>query len=186
MLDGEDPLVEAPPQRTLLGNLGRGLAVTVVLGSFLVWIYAYSGAARRDAPDLISDGAFARTAEAICAEAQADIDAMPGALDAVDGPDRARQIRATNVRYEAMLDELDELTPSLSASARDTEIATGWLADWRVIVSDRYDYADRIEVDDQAQFYLSNLGVSERLDRRLTRLATTNLMPSCGAPTDVG
>ncbi|MEM8923690.1 MAG: hypothetical protein AAGD35_09295 [Actinomycetota bacterium] len=177
---------DVPPPRTLLGNIGRGLAVLVVLSSFLIWIYAYSGAAERDAPDLISDGAFARRAEVLCAEALADIDEMPDALDAVDGPDRAGQIRANTARFETMLDEITEAVPTLASSARDTEIATGWLSDWRVIIGDRYDYAERIAVDDQAQFYITDTGVNERLDRRITRLANRNLMPSCVAPTDVG
>ncbi|MEL7156090.1 MAG: hypothetical protein AAFN30_05765 [Actinomycetota bacterium] len=183
--DTDDDLEEAnrPRPRTLVGNIGRGLAITVVAGSFLVWIYAYSGAADRDAPDLLADATFGQRAEAVCAAAAVDIEAMPNALDAVDGPDRGRQIEATTARYEVMLDELDTL---VRGDARDVEIASGWLADWRVMIQDRYRYAEAIAADDQAQFYVSDVGVAERLDRRLTRLANTNAMPSCGAPTDLG
>lgn len=179
----DEPTVDAPAQRTLVGNIGRALAVAVVASSFLVWIYAYSGAAERDAPDLLADETFGQRAELICAAATSDIQAMPNALEATDGADRGRQIVATTARYEQMLDELDAL---VGGDARDVEIASGWLADWRVMVQDRYRYAEAITADDQAQFYVSDVGVAERLDRRLTRLANTNSMPSCAAPTDLG
>ena len=143
------------------------------------------GAAERDAPDRLADETWGERAEAICARAVEDIEAMPGALDAVDGPDRARQVEATNVRYEAMLAELDGLDVA-DDDPRDVEISTGWLADWRVLIEDRYTYAEGIAVDDQTQFFITDTGVAERLDRRVTRLANTNDMPSCAAPTDLG
>lgn len=157
--------------------------VLLVLGSFAIWIYAFSGAAERDTPDLLDDPTFSLAAEERCAAALADLDELPNALDAVDGPDRANQIRVSTARLEELLDELDEL---VGGSARDVEISTGWLSDWRVMIEDRYRYADAIEADPNAQFYVTDVGVSERLDKRLTRLANTNSMPSCVAPTDVG
>ncbi len=162
---------------------GRTLAVIAILGSFIIWIYAFSGAARRDAPDLLDDPAFATEAEPICAAAQLDLDALPNALAAVDGPDRAEQIRTSSARLELMLDDLDQL---VGGSDRDVEISGGWLSDWRVLVADRYTYADSIAADPNAQFYVTDVGVSERLDKRITRVANTNKMPSCAAPTDVG
>lgn len=161
----------------------RLVAGVAIAASFAIWVYAFSGAARRDPPDLLEDPQFAVRAEQICTAALADIDGMPGALDAIDGPDRGNQIRNTTVRFETMLDELDRL---VSGSDRDIEIAGGWLADWRVLIQDRYNYADAITVDDQAQYLVTDVGVAERMDRRLTRVANTNAMPSCAAPGDVG
>lgn len=181
---GDSDAVSAPTKpRRPLRTAFKVLAGLMIAATFAIWIYAFSGAARRDAPDLLDDPSFASRAEQICAEALADIDEMPNALDAVDGPDRGNQIRMTTTRLEAMLDELDAL---VGGTDRDVEITTGWLADWRVMIQDRYRYADAIAVDDQAQFLVSDVGVSERPDRRLTRLANTNAMPSCAAPTDVG
>lgn len=179
---------DGPPSRSALGWSFRVVAGLVVVASFAVWIYAFSGLARRDPPDLLDSPEFAQQAEPICAAALADIEQMPGALDADDGQERADQIVATTTRFETMLDQLDELAsnPAVSTSERDREITSGWLADWRVLVDDRYDYADRIAEDPAAQFLLTNTGIAERLDRRITRVADTNHMPSCGAPGDVG
>jgi len=164
-------------------SIGKVLAAVVIVGSFGIWIYAFSGAARRDAPDLFDDPAFALAAEARCAAAVADLEELPNALEATDGADRADQIRTSTARLETMLDELDAV---VGGTARDVEIASGWLADWRVLVADRYRYAEAIAADPNAQFLVTDVGVSERLDRRITRLANTNAMPSCVAPGDVG
>lgn len=169
--------------RRPLRSATRLVAGIAIAATFAIWVYAFSGAARRDPPDLLDDPGFAVRAEQICTAALADIDEMPDALDAVDGPDRGNQIRNTTVRFESMLDELDRL---VGGSNRDIEIAGGWLADWRVLIQDRYNYADAITVDDQAQYLVTDVGAGERMDRRLTRVANTNAMPSCAAPGDVG
>jgi hypothetical protein len=174
---------EPRPARSRLARIPTVAIWTVVAASFGVWIYAFSGLARSDPPDLLDDEAFAPAAEERCAAALDDLAELPGALDAIDGGDRADQVRSANARLEQMLDELDGL---VGGTARDVEITSGWLADWRVLIDDRYGYAERIEGDPSAQFLITDTGVSERLDRRITRVADTNDMPSCAAPGDVG
>jgi hypothetical protein len=164
-------------------SVGKLLAAIVVAASFAVWIYAYSGLAARDAPDLLDDSSFATSGEAICATTLDDLAQLPEALDAVDGPDRARQIRTSTDRLGRMISDLEA---AVGGTDRDIQIATGWLTDWRVLIGDRYRYADAIEADENAQFLVTDTGVGERLDRRITRFATTNTMLSCVAPTDVG
>ncbi len=161
----------------------RGVAGVAIAASFAVWVYAYSGYADRETPDLLGDRALAANAEEICAAALQDVAAMPNALDAIDGADRASQIRLTTTRFEAMVTELEGLN---LFDERDDRIFSGWLGNWRVMLGDRLAYADAIETDPEAQFYVSDIGVRERLDKRLTRFANTNLMTSCAAPTDVG
>ena len=175
---------ESPPiRRGPWWWTSRALAATAITASFAIWVYAYSGLADRPTPDLLDDPAFAAAAEPVCAAAVADVDAMPGALDALDGADRAAQVRSSTDRFAAMVDDLEAL---VGGTARDEQILTDWLADWRVLLDDRYRYADEVAVDGNARYYQSDLGVNERLDRRLTRLATINGMPSCSTPTDVG
>ncbi|MEM7322864.1 MAG: hypothetical protein AAF531_07250 [Actinomycetota bacterium] len=163
--------------------IGRVVAGIVIAASFGVWVYAYSGYADRETPDLLADRPMAETAESICAAALRDVEAMPNALDAVDGADRAEQIRATTARFSVMVDDLDRLDRT---TERDDQIFSDWLSDWRVLLNDRLIYADAIAVDPNAQFYITDTGVNERLDRRVTRFANTNLIVSCAAPTDVG
>ncbi len=168
--------------RSALQKLFRAGAGLVIAASFGVWAYAYSGFASREAPDVLADRALVAQAEDLCATAVDDVAALPNALDAADGAERATQIRASTDRFERLVDDLEALP---IGDGRDSRIYRSWLSDWRVLLEDRRDYADRISVDPDAQFYITDIGVSERLDRRVTRFANTNLMVSCAAPTDV-
>lgn len=173
---------DAPPPTTTSRVVGM-VAVALLLASFGVWVYAYSGRADRPAPDLLDDPAFAAAAEEACALALDDVAAMPGALDAADEVQRAAQIGLSTDRFDQLVAELDGL---VGGSDHDVEIQRGWIADWRVILGDRRTYAQALAADPDAQFYLTDTGVAERLDKRVTRMANTNSMPSCVAPTDVG
>lgn len=178
----------------------RAVVGAVVLGSFGVWVYAYSGAADRPPPDELdstrafveaeSDGLsyeelpgvafYGRRATAICSDA---MDRLPDARLATSGPERADQLRGANRILEAMITELRALPV---ATDRDDELRHLWLDDWQVLIADRERYADAVEVDPAAVFSVSDVADNERLERRLTRFARTNLMLPCGAPTDVG
>ncbi len=164
-------------------GLFRAAGVGLAMSTFGVWGYAYSGQADRPTPDLLADIAFPAAAEPICATASAEIAAMPQALDATDNIDRAGQVRASTARFEQMIDELEAV---MSGTPRDLAIERAWLDDWRVVVADRYRYADAVTENPAAPFYMTDTGVNERLDRRVTRLATTNQMLSCSYPEDVG
>ncbi len=155
----------------------------LALSTFGVWGYAYSGRADRPTPDVLADQAFPAAAERICAAAMAEIAAMPQALDAADNTDRADQVRASTTRLQQMV---DELSAAVSGTPRDLAIEKAWLDDWRVAVADRYRYADAVAEDPAAPYYMTDTGVNERLDRRITRLAATNRMLSCSHPEDVG
>lgn len=154
-----------------------------MIASFGVWAYAYSGFADRPPPDLLEDIDLAVRAEAVCAAAVADVEAMPGAQDAVDELDRSRQVLASTDRFEAMVADLEGLDV---VAADDRVIMTGWLGDWRTLLDDRRRYAAAVADNPEATFFLTNVAPGERLDRRLTRVADVNRMSSCGAPTDVG
>ncbi|MEZ5408704.1 MAG: hypothetical protein R2761_11815 [Acidimicrobiales bacterium] len=164
-------------------GLLKAAGIGLVLSSFGIWGYAYSGRADRPTPDLLADQTFPAAAEEICAAAVADTSAMPQAPDARDNGERAEQVRASTARFEQMIDELAAV---VGGTPRDVAIEKAWLDDWRVVVKDRYRYADAVAENPAAPYYMTDTGVNERLDRRVTRLATTNRMPACSYPEDVG
>ncbi|MEM7342315.1 MAG: hypothetical protein AAF467_26990 [Actinomycetota bacterium] len=181
---------DQPAARSVMGNVGRLAVAGIVIASFAVWFYAFSiqildRTGQRDIiqADVVENTAFQERAEQACAAAVADIDAMPGALDAADGAERGQQILASTARYETMLDEIE---PLVSGTERDLTIMNGWLGEWRVLLDDRYRHAGRITEDGGAQFLITDTGATERLDKRITRVANANRMPSCAAPGDLG
>lgn len=177
---------DAKPKSTLrrgFGLLWKVLVGLVVLASFGVWVYAYSGAAVRDAPDRFDDIELSRASESICQAAAAEIDELPNALDARNEIERAEQLGESTVILGLMVSDIGRLETS---TERDATIMGLWLDDWRVLLADREEYTNRLAGDPDAKFYVTNTGVGERLDRRITRLANTNSMPTCAAPQDVG
>ncbi|MEL6986082.1 MAG: hypothetical protein AAFO29_26875, partial [Actinomycetota bacterium] len=105
------------------------------------------------------------------------------ASQAADAAERSDQVRRSTARFEAMVTDLEGLRVD---DPDDRVIMGGWLGDWRVLLDDRLRYADAVIDDPDVLFNLTNVAAGERLDRRLTRVANTNLMTSCAAPTDVG
>lgn len=168
--------------RSAASLLFRVLVGLIVAASFGVWVYVYSGQADRPPPDLLVDTDLALTAEAICAAAVSDVDAMPSASVAVDGVERAEQVRNSTARFETMVADLQRLRVD---DADDRVIMSGWLGDWRTLLDDRFRYAEAVADDPDTIFLLTKVAEGERLDRRLTRVANTNRMPSCATPTDV-
>ena len=181
--DRIEPGAAPDPPRSGLSRLLRVLAGVVVAASFGVWVYAYSGRADRPPPDLLVDTTLAERAEAICAAAVADVDALPSASEAANAAERADQVRRSTERFAAMVADLSSLPVD---DPDDRVIMTGWLGDWRVLLDDRLRYADAVVDNPQTAFLLTDVAEGERLDRRLTRVANTNRMPSCATPTDVG
>ncbi len=187
---------KASPVKMLL----RILVAIVVVGSFAVWVYAFSGTAGQPPPDELDstrglieanesdqpfvelDGlpAYGKRAEVICESTVADLGDASRVESAVE---RAAQLRRSNRLLEQMVTQLRDLPV---ATERDDTLRTSWLDDWEVLISDRDRYADALEVDPTAFFTVSQVADNEGLERRLTRFARTNLMLPCGAPTDVG
>ncbi len=177
---------DTKPKSTLrrsVGLLWKVLVGVIVLASFGVWVYAYSGAAVRDAPDRFDDIELSRASEAICQTAAVEIDKLPDALDARNEVERAQQLGESTIILRSMVADLGRLDTS---TERDATIMDLWLDDWSVLLADRQEYTNRLAGDPDAKFYVTNTGVGERLDRRITRLANTNSMPTCAAPQDVG
>ncbi len=155
---------------------------TTLIASFGVWGYAYSGLADRVAPDTFDDAEYAAELETVCASAMERFDALPNAEEADDNVERSEQITNRNAVLTEMIDDLESVDPTTD---RDASLSSEWLTDWRTYVSERQDYADRFAEDPAAVAYFSAVG-GERIEKRISRLATTNLMFSCETPLDVG
>lgn len=163
-------------------TITKGILAVSLVGSFGVWGYALSGFADRVPPDTLDDAEYAAALEAVCEDALIDFDALPNAEAAGDNVERARQISARNEVLRSMVDRLEAVPTS---TERDANLSTEWLADWRTYIVERQDYADRFAQDDTAVAYFSAVG-GERIERRISRLAATNLMFACETPDDVG
>ncbi len=178
----KDDEPHARERATIGQRISQTLLGIVVLGSFGVWGYSYSGRADRPTPDVLDDPSFAIAAEPICLASAAEYDALPTALQSRDNIERAAQIRLTNEVFTRMVDDLEAQS---TGTDRDRQMIASWIADWRTLIRNRADYADRFELDEGARFFVASVG-GERLDDRVPRFATDNSIASCSPPNDIG
>jgi hypothetical protein len=184
-------LADLPPLETKARRRitpGRVVLGVVVAASFSVWAYGFSGLAARTAPDTLANASFPAAADPACSAANETVAQMPNALDAEDNVDRAGQIVDTTAVYRQLVDDLEVLVddPTVTLDERDRSITLEWLVDWDRFLDDRIDFAERLAQDPNAVFYVAASSGGERLERRITRFATTNEMLECVTPSDVG
>ncbi len=169
------------PERRNTSKVIKILAGVVIFVSFLPWAWRFSPFADRTADGLLDQTEFATIAEPICEAAMTELEALPNAIDLETTAERGIQVGQANAILETMVDDLER---EIVGSERDVENLEEWIADWRVYLENRADYAGRIAVDENAVFYVTANG-QERLDRRIPRFAEANSMRSCVTPDDI-
>jgi hypothetical protein len=165
----------------------RLLIIAVVVGLVSMWgyvVYLAFGPGRQPSPDRIDDPAFAEAAEDRCAEAVDRVDELPPAQDTTDPRERAAVLDEANSVFADMLDDLDAMV-TLVPAGDDRTAATEWLADWRVFLHDREDFADRLRTDPDARMLVSEKeGQARHITEWIDEYALANHMSSCASPLD--
>jgi hypothetical protein len=161
-------------------TLGRAVAVVIVLGVALLWIYALTRQPE-PAPDLLDDATFSTHAEQTCARTLQQLDRLPPAHEAAAATERAAVVEQSNQELAAMLTDLRAAMP---AGERDRRMLEEWLGDWRTYLDNRLDYVDRLRTEGDTRIF-----VAEKDGRQITvaidRFAEVNHMPTCRTPKDI-
>lgn len=161
---------------------GRVAAAAVVVGLVAMWVYAFSGAARRESPLRVADRRWAAEAEAACAPMAGAIDELGPASAAGTPQERAVMLREANGEVAAAIDRLAGLEPP--ADAEDARMVTRWLADWRTYLGDREAYADALAAGRDERFTLTGVN-GDPITEQMDDFALYNELPSCETPPDV-
>lgn len=173
---------QTPAPRASRWRVGRALAAVAVVGMLAMWgyvLYLAFGPGRADPPDRLDDPTFARAAEARCSQALDRVAELPLAVETETPEERADVLDQANRHLAAMLDDLAELVPP----GEDGELVEEWLADWRIYLRDRQDYADALREDPDARLLVTPKG-GDQITDHLDAFAADNHMPACGTPTD--
>lgn len=187
------PAPEVDEPLGLPAKLGRTLAVVVGLAMAAFWAWTFvsqvnpdvPGSLRRANPDELDDQAYVERSEARCQQLRSDLQRLTPAEKTTSAAERADVLDEANVLVSAMVDDLEADAPT---EGDDATSVAGWIADWRVYLADRADYADRLRVDADAKLLVSeNPDLGDSVDKTIEIFADdANDMPACQTPGDVG
>jgi hypothetical protein len=178
LLDDDDPQPLSVGRR-----LGRLLAVAVAVGLAALWVYALWGPVQRSAQGELDSNVFPAAAEPLCAATMLRIDELPKAFESRENVARAQAVAAANLELAEMLDRLDAIAPT-ATDGDDGRMITEWLADWRVYLDDRADYAVRLAEDPGARMLVTEKD-SRQISEPIDYFSRVNDMPNCGTAGDV-
>ncbi len=146
----------------------------VLFVAFWTWALFF---ASKTAVNKIEDVAWTERAEAICAPVKAELRALELRADPSLEVRADLVVQSTDL-LAAMLDDIEAVGPS---DAKGQAIVPDWIADWRTLVQDRYNYADRLRDGQNVPFTetaVRNVPISERIET----FAGDNEIPSCAPP----
>lgn len=133
--------------------------------------------ADKEAVNKIDDREWAARAEAICAPVKQEIRELD--LLASDDLDvRAELVTESTDLLDRMIDDVTAVEPS---DPKGRDIVPRWVADYRALIAQRYDYADDLRNGIVRQFSepaRNGIPVTEPLET----FAGDNEMPSCAPP----
>lgn len=163
-----------PKERSF--TIRRLLVVAGLLAFASFWFWALF-LIDKTSVNKFEDRAWAENAEEVCAPVKLAV----RRLDLEADPDlrvRADLIVQGTDMYAAMI---DELASDLPDDPKGASIVPDWIADWRTLIQDRYDYADEYEAGNEVPFTetaVEGVPITERLET----FAADNEMTSCAPP----
>ena len=165
----------------------RVLLTGVVLALVALWgyvVFLAFGPGRQPPIDRLDDPAFATAGEQRCAEAVAEVEALPVASASATAAERADVLARADAAFADMLDDLEGML-HLAPAGDQRRRATEWLADWRTYLGDREAYVEALRADPGARLLVSEKpGEGRHITGWIDEFAKANRMPSCVTPAD--
>lgn len=185
VVDRSTPVVGEPVE---FDDSPKGWTVQRVLGALVAlvlfgfWVWAFSPWAPNDKADGVKDRTFLETAKRSCGTMQDALDALPRALSASSAAARADVVEQSGPILTAMVAELRSAGASLQG--RDAELVTQWLDDWEAYTADRLAYANKLRVDEAAEFTVTRRGTGQ-ITVTMDGFSRVNDLANCLVPQDV-
>jgi hypothetical protein len=172
----DQPATYGPEPRTGGSTPLRLLFLLGVAAFVAFWFWALF-LIDKTAVNKIEDRAWAERAETICAPVKLEVRRLDLQTAAeLDG--RADLVVQSTDMLSAMLDDVESVEP---ADPKGQAIVPDWIADYRTLLQDRYNYADRLRSGQNVPFTetpVQGVPITERIET----FAGDNEMPSCAPP----
>jgi hypothetical protein len=142
----------------------------------LFWIWALLFASK-EAVNKIEDTAWAARAEEICVATKAQL----RAIDARASGDLAVRADLVDESTDLLRDMLDDIVAVTPADEKGQAIVPDWEAEYRILLDDRYRYANQLRAGENVPFTetaVSGVPITERIEK----FTLDNEMPTCAPP----
>jgi hypothetical protein len=163
-----------PRERTF--TLGRIVFLIGAAAFVAFWVWALFFASKT-ALNKIEDRAWAERAEVTCAPVKQALRILDRETSA-DLVVRADLVVESTDLLAKMLDDINAVPPT---DEKGQELVPQWTADYRILLEDRYEYADDLRSGNARAFTetpIQGVPITERLET----FAGDNEMPSCAPP----
>ncbi len=169
--------IEDRPERPTIGRIVlRILGVIGAIAFVSFWFWALF-LIDKTAVNKIEDRAWAARAEEICAPVKLELRRLD-LETSTELEGRAALVVQSTDMLSAMLDDLEAVEPS---DPKGQAIVPAWIADYRTLLQDRYNYAERLRSGQDGPFTetpVQGVPITERIET----FAGDNEMPSCAPP----
>ena len=178
------PAAPGPPSYVPGGQPGRWrrspIRRVLLYGSIVLlivfWIWALFFASK-EAVNKIDDTAWAARAESICV----DYDLQLRALEAEASADLAVRADLVDESTDLLSEMLDQIVAVTPADEKGQAIVPDWEDEYRILLDDRYRYADELRSGQNVPFTetaVNGVPITERIEK----FALDNEMPTCAPP----
>jgi len=160
-------------------NVGRTVAVSLVLALALMWIYVLF-VANPENVDKLKSSSFGTQAQPVCRATIDRLSQLGLVNQIVKTPvDRAELVDKTDVELKAMVARLRTITV---ADADDAHAVNAWLADWDQWLADHAAWSAKLHQGENAQFFEKQRDNGAPNSKALNDFAQINSMPACATP----
>jgi hypothetical protein len=164
------------PGRWRRSPIRKVLLASSVVGLLLFWVWALLFASK-EAINKVGDDDWAARAEAICVDYDVPLRAIEVQRVADLGARADLVVESTDL-LGAMLDDIVAVLPS---DEKGQAIVPDWEAEYRILLEDRYRYAEVLRSGDNAAFTetaIDGVPITERIEK----FTLDNRMPTCAPP----
>ncbi len=151
-----------------------------------MWFYAFVFASR-ESINRIGDEQWMSRSEAVCAAARTELQtlARPISIDPTDTAALAIKAGIVDAATDVLERAVERLSADEPADDKGRGIVPLWLADWRVYLEDRRNFADALRTADRHPYFAETEVEGVPVSERVGKFARENDMRSCQPPTDL-
>lgn len=151
-----------------------------------MWVYAF-GFASRESVNKIGDTAWQARAQAICLEAQNYRFSLED-LSKMDPTDRdalAKKADIVDKATDSLEVAINKIAEQLPNDDKGKAIVPDWIADYRVYVENRREFAERLRTATRRPYFSETEVEGVPISERIGKFARENDMKACQPPVDL-